>query len=273
MKDNKRDLNILIFLWKYKVASSAILHEKFLSNMKYKSRYEKLRRLKKKNLISIRYNSNGTFPLWVLTKKGFDCIKSYIPELEKKYLISECRRHDFICLATQQGPFINEYPKDIFVTTDQEIKSLDRSQLPSYLPTHDTRRPDGYWYFNNGTNIKLMALEVELNQKSKSIYESYSHFYGKFKKDQRCLWIVKSEKIVDSILESFYKSRPEYYVHNFIFLDDILTKGWASSIYAGPERNKTLSSLFIENSEEVARNFGGVVHNPLLLDTTLSYGF
>lgn len=273
MFKKSRHKKILCFLWKYKLATTAILYEKFYSDIKPKSAYESLQRLRRMKLIKIKYNTDGKLPLWELDKNGLKCIINEIPALRNKVLSSESREHDFLCMAIQQGLFIKEEANDIKLISEQQLRSLDESQLPIYIPSPEKHRPDGYWYFENGHHIKLMALEVELNQKSKTIYESYSYFYGKFKKNERCLWIVKSEAIINTVLQSLYKSRPEYYVHNFIFVDDLIKNGWDSVIFAGPERKQKLSSLFIENSMESAWKSCGIIHKQLLLDTSLTYRF
>lgn len=48
-RNNKRDLQVLRFLWKYKVATTAMLYERYFSNITHRTAYDCIRRLKKKS--------------------------------------------------------------------------------------------------------------------------------------------------------------------------------------------------------------------------------
>ena len=80
MKNNRRDLLILKFLWEYKVATSAMIIERYFPNTKPRTAYNCLMRLKHKKLIITKVTSRGTFPVWELTKEGLKEIRNYIPK-------------------------------------------------------------------------------------------------------------------------------------------------------------------------------------------------
>lgn len=83
-RNNKRDLQVLKFLWKYKVATTAMLYERYFSNVTHRTAYDCIRRLKKEKLISIKTTTKGLCPVWELTKKGLEEIKNDIPDLTCK---------------------------------------------------------------------------------------------------------------------------------------------------------------------------------------------
>ena len=245
----KRDIDILVFLWKYKVSTTEILHKTFLSNITFKSAYVKLIRLKIKSYIKTYVDETGQNHVWDLTKKGFDVVKKGLPELRAECFKSENKEHDLIASSIQLGEIYKQVPEDIILVTEQMLSSYDLEFLPSWIPNVNEHIPDGYWYFTNGNEIKLLSLEVELNNKSRTRYKAYASFYEQFERDSRVLWIVKSKHQIKQILESMYEYEPDYKIHNFVFLKSILKDGWNSKVVIGPNQNEKVSELFTSNSE------------------------
>lgn len=249
----QRDVEILCFLWKFKVSTTEIIHKTFLSNITFKSAYNKLIRLKQKSYIEVHVNQTGGDPVWVLQKKGFEVVKNILPELRADCFKSENKEHDLLASSIQLGEIYKIVPGDITLVTEQMLSSYDLEFLPNWVPNVNEHIPDGYWYFIKGNDIKLLSLEVELNNKSRTRYKAYANFYEQFGKDSRVLWVVKSKYQIKQILESMYEYEPDYKIHNFIFLKDILKHGWSSRIVIGPNQNQKLSHLFESNSEVFKR--------------------
>lgn len=270
-RNNKRDLQVLRFLWKYKVATTAMLYERYFSNISHRTAYDCIKRLQKEKLISIKMTTKGLCPVWELTKKGLEEIKNEIPELACKVAKSENHVHDLICNSIHLGPTINNPNKGISFVTEQMLRSVDESILPEIVPSSKEHRPDGFWIFPNSENIKIMALEVELNQKSKKRYEDLTYYYGDFARHARCIWVVKSKVTASTILSSLYKTRPEYYIHNFILLKDILKLGWLAPIFLGPNKSSNIHELVNSNTPHKLPTDSSRMFIKYLLDNRLSY--
>ncbi|MCB0369032.1 MAG: hypothetical protein KDD45_06150, partial [Bdellovibrionales bacterium] len=135
----------------------------------------------------------------------------------------------------------------------------------------DAHRPDGYWYFKNGKSIKLMSLEVELNQKASTWYEGYSYFYKSFDSNSRVLWVVKNKPLAKKILDTMFKSKPEFIVHNFVLLKDILNLGWEAKIFAGIDRDQTVLNLFEGNCVDIPSTCRPSRFQPYMTDRRLTY--
>ena len=77
----KRDIKVLMFLWKFKVSTTAMLCKVFFYNIEYKTAYNVILRLRQNTFIRTNVDQDGENHVWVLTKKGFDVVKKYLPEL------------------------------------------------------------------------------------------------------------------------------------------------------------------------------------------------
>ena len=266
-----RDRDILNFLWKYKVATTAMLYHKFFESVACRTAYYVLQRLRKYGYVQVRTNEYGQSPLWTLEKKGFLVVRYDLPELRAEGFKSENREHDFLCSALQLGDFLKKAPEDLEITTEQELRTYHPEFLPSYIPNVEWHRPDGYWYFKNGKNIKLISLEVELNQKYRGYYGGYSIFYDAFPREHRVLWIVKTIHQAKRILESMYEYEPEYKIHNFILLKDFYKNGWNTKIRGVVDDGKTILNLMEENCQEIADKTGISCFPTYMTDRRLSY--
>lgn len=270
-KQVKRDLEVLSFLWKYKVATTAMIHTNIFFDISVRTAYNILLRLRRKKIIATRTDEFGKQPVWTLESKGFKVVKDYLPELRTEGFRSDNKNHDLICTSIHLGEYIRVPAEDVNLITEQMLRSYHQEFLPEYIPNVEEHRPDGYWYFKNGNTIKLMSLEVELSQKSFKRYEAYASFYDEFSSRDRCLWVVKTKSHAKKILRAMYKEKPEYMVHNFVLLKDMFDNGWSSTVFAGPEKSKLVSSLFYENSQYEVETNSELLYNNLLLDNRLTY--
>ncbi len=270
-RNNKRDLQVLKFLWKFKIATTAMLYERYFSNVSHRTAYDCIKRLQREKLISLKTTTKGTCPVWELSKNGLEEIRNEIPELTSKVTKSENHVHDLICNSIHLGPTINKSNKGISCITEQMLRSVDESILPDIIPLSKEHRPDGFWILPYGDKIKLMALEVELVQKSKKRYSDLSYYYGDFSRSTKCIWIVKSKSMATTIIRCLYKTKPEYYIHNFILLKDIFKYGWLAPIFLGPNKDSNILELVNANNPHKLPTDSSHMFIKYLLDNRLSY--
>ena len=267
-----RDKDVLIFLWQFKVATTSMLHCRFFSNITRRATYSVLHRLRKHSYIEVITNKNGKMPIWTLQKPGFEMAKAYmLNDLKVDGFKSENPEHDLLCSSIHLGEFLKQIPKGITLVSEQMLRTYQPEFLPNWVPDVEEHRPDGYWYFKNATEIKLISLEVEINNKAFVRYKGYSNFYDKFSSTTRVLWIIKSQSQARQILKAMYKYKPKYKIHNFVILKDILKNGWNAEIYAGVDRGKTINDL-IYMEEQFSTDLERVTYfNQLLLDRRVSF--
>ena len=67
---SNRDIPILLFLWRWKIATTKALHFRFFSKFSLKTAYHRLYLLRRGGFIQIRASLSGQNPVWCLTKKA-----------------------------------------------------------------------------------------------------------------------------------------------------------------------------------------------------------
>lgn len=235
--DKNRDLPILIFLWRWKVATTPAVFIRFEPYYRWKpfTAYQRLLKLKAKGLIEAKLVNSRRFIVWTLTKSGFLAIRETLPLLKEEGYASEAPEHDLYVLAAQFGDWL---PKgtvdDVAFFTEQELRRQAPETLFRWLPPTTAHRPDGYWYFPNSKPNSLVALEVELNRKAFTDYIGYGNFYNRYKAIESVVWIVQSQNLALKIVEAAHKNLAEYRdIHNFVSLSEFLKLGWKARIFHG----------------------------------------
>lgn len=240
----EKDIPVLYFLWRVKVASTAAIHLRFSQeyNWRDNSTYKRLLKLKYKGLINTRSDETGAFKVWALTSKGFKAIGSRLFPLKEEGYASENPGHDLYVLAAHYGEWITKgAAKDVRIVTEQELRRIENNELPVWAQQLQTHKPDGVWHFPETKDKKIIALEVELSRKRQSDYVSLGEFYNETKSVSSVLWIVQSSGHAESIRNTFAgKTNLFRDIHNFVTLNDFKKNGWASNIFMGPSENQTI---------------------------------
>lgn len=242
-----RDVPILSFLWKWKLATTAAIAAKFFPNRSPTCSYNRLVRIKKYGLIEQRCNSKGEAFYWTLTKKGFAAIQSDIPLLQEEGFKSEHLDHDALVTAFHIGEWLLGSPEGALFFSEQQLRRIDSSEYPAWVPQSEQHRPDGYWGFSSNGPVIPIALEVELNRKSSDAYEDIGDFYSEQVKIHRVLWLVKSKAVASRIqadIERRSKTRTK--IHNYVRIKDFRKNCWSAPIILGPEQQKTVSTLLYD---------------------------
>lgn len=237
-----RDLQVLAFLWKWKLVSNAALTSKRLfPNVSPMRAYNRLIDLRRTGYIQSRSEESGERHAWALTKKGFKAVRKHLPQLREEGFGAEHFYHDLMVTALHLGNWLVDRPASVSFVTEQELRRCDVDALPSWVPDTSIHRPDGYWGFAEGDQTKAIAIEVELNRKHLSTYEAVGDYYAEQDRIYRVLWMVESLTNVRSIQKKISESSSTRdKIHNFILEKDFLEHGWQSSIVHGPESNQTV---------------------------------
>lgn len=270
---NARDCKLLVFLWKHKVATTAMLYHKFFEDVTLRTAYNRLCVLRKHKRIAIRTNGYGEQPLWTLEKEGYAVVRTMLPEdmLSEGYL-SEHPEHDLLCTGFLMGEFLKKVPSHVNIVTEQEMRTLDYEFLPDWVPNPERHRPDGYWRVKDGDVYKKISLEVEPTQKASTRYQGYSYFYEDFSEQDRVLWIVKSRKHAIKILKSMYdNTRDAERVHNIVYLKDILKDGWDAIIIGGIDKGIIVRDLFCVQTQYNASSLSVPMFHEYIKERSITY--
>lgn len=240
----ERDKRVLYLLWQFKLATTAIIAARVFQKTSHEGAYIRLRRLASAGYIKSLYPQSGRHHFWCLTDMGYELISKGLPALVQDGYLSENLRHDFLVAVAHLGGWLQGEPENVRLFTEQELRRIDPTQFPKAIPKSKAHRPDGYWIVNLGTNQTLLALEVELSQKSLDIYASVGQFYHEIALVEQVFWIVMTIGQGKSMLNQFRKVVFEGAdVHSFILLSDFLKSNWQTKIAIGKSQGQSIQTV------------------------------
>lgn len=237
----ERDLLILRFLWRWKLATTATLSARFFPKQQVVTCYNRLVDLRRAGLIEQRPDERLQNYYWMLTKRGFLASIDSIPERKEDGYKSEYIAHDAMVMALHLGEWLLEAPSGVRFYSEQQLRRHESDVYPAWIPKSEEHRPDGYWGFTIQNKIVPAAIEVEMNRKSTAEYEKVADFYSRHKDIGRVIWITPSEKTAIRIQKAMgdgSTSRPE--IHNYVDLHQFKELGWFALIFLGLEKGLTL---------------------------------
>ncbi len=248
----KVDRNILLFLWQWKLVSSAALAARFFPGLSSSGVNMRLEHLRKQKLIHPYYmNTTEAKVLWTLTVRGFKETKVALPALGEDGFRSEHPLHDFYVSAVHLGEWLVATPPDCAVFSEQELRRYNPDHYPYWVPKTTLHRPDGYWKIQLPEGRVIAALEVELNPKTDSRYGVVAQFYKDQREISRVIWVVPTKAAASAIQSALKSSSPSNIgMHTFILLPDFLSRGWQAPIIFGFEAGEPLSCLLVHSHRE-----------------------
>lgn len=237
-----RDQKILHFLWRWKLASTATIHEVIGRPLTPYSTYKALERLTKHKFIESRSTFEQNFSSWVLTDRGFESIRGSLGDLCEEGYGSENHWHDRNVLAFQLGEWATYQIPMVTHFTEQEMRRRAVDYYPSWVPNSKGHRPDGYTRIKAQDKDSLLAFEVEIWAKSLSTYETTLRFYDLIKKINRVYWLVGDSYAKDQICRAKDCIRDtSQNFHVFVDLQEYMKSGWDAVVTN--ERSENLGSL------------------------------
>jgi hypothetical protein len=242
-----RDFDLLKFLWKFKVGTTAALAQKFYPEKSLRRAYDRLHTLEKAEYLKAEKDLRWKKHLWTLDKKGFLTIQNDLPPLAKKFINSPSPGHDLLCSATLLGDLLLNPSDEVRIITDQQLLSYDNHMVDLRLKNEvcaaiKEHRTDGYWFFPQ-TNT-LIALEVQLSSQRKEAYERAIIFYGE-DPIKYCIWVCASAQLIYSIFATSQLDSKNT-KHQFVIFDDLLNYGWGAHIHFGSQKPLTIRDLLFE---------------------------
>ena len=226
-----RDRAIMLYIWKWKIASTSSIHEAINRNSSAYSTYKILDRLEKNSMVECRVNLSERFHVWQLTELGFNAIQERLGELKEDGYLSENHRHDRLVQAFQLGEWAtHQYPK-VYFFSEQDLRRRAVENYPDWVPKSVDHRPDGYTRIVGRLKSYTMAYEVELSAKSLHKYEATLRFYQSARLVNRVLWLTDSSFTRETILRAKECIRDDSAnFHVFVDLSDFVKNGWDAAV-------------------------------------------
>jgi hypothetical protein len=240
---SERDIAMMVFLWKWKVASPLLLMKKFFPNASGHTAYKRLWTLHRGGFIDTVVDRTGTKFLWTLSKLGAQVAKEHfrVASVEDGFK-SESPGHDLLVMALQLGDLALSPDKKIVTFSEQQLRRYEPSDYPQFVPRKTIHRPDGYTYLANSS--QTIATEVELHVKSKSAYIQTEYMYATTNVNQ-VLWLVPTQSAARSITSHLSQNHngPSESKHSFILLQEFMTKGWGAKILSGKSQGQDIQTI------------------------------
>lgn len=253
-----RDLEMMKYIWKWKIASTASIHEAINRTASPYSTYKRLERLQKNGFVETRVDFAERFYVWQLSEHGFHSVKNYLGELKEDGYLSENHRHDRLVQAFHLGEWVTHQFPIVTLFTEQELRRRDVTDYPDWIPQTSEHRPDGYTRLDGKRGSVTFALEVELSAKNIQKYEPILRFYRTARLINRVFWLVDSPAIKETILraKSCIKDDSNNF-HLFVDLDDYVKNGWDAAVV-----NERSERLF--NMRDIFKEICGDAYSEIL---------
>ncbi len=237
-----RSAKILEYIWKWKIASTASIHEAIGRPNSVYSTYKILERLKTQGYIQDYFHSRERFYVWSLTEFGFAETVNYLGQLEEEGYLSENHRHDRLVQAFQLGEWSTHQNPRVLFFTEQDLRRRGVSHYPPWVPPTKEHRSDGYTRIVGTKEAWTFSYEAELSAKSTQQYEGILRFYKMSAGIDRVFWLVGDAFIKDQILsaKTCIKDDTNNY-HVFVDLNDFQKNGWDAMVTN--ERSENLFTL------------------------------
>jgi hypothetical protein len=236
------DAKILKFIWKWKLATAAVLFENLGAGHKVNSFNKRLKKLQRNKMIFSHFDIASGFWTWELSEFGFYAIRESLGPIKDHGFRSAGHHHDRLVQVFQMGDWAS-YPEAMAEhVTDQELLRYPQDHWLSWVPKFSGHRPDGYTRVVAPERPLIYAIEVELTSKSLSRYTSTIRWYQLVTKIDKIFWLVDDPFVVTQIAKAITAVREKAKnLHLFIDLREFEKNGWDSVV--NNERSERVDTL------------------------------
>ena len=146
----KEDIEILLFLWRHRLATFQALKTIFYPTLSNRQAYDKLKRLRQGNYLVLDSLQGTHNRIWQLGKRGqFYVQNELMIESKTKTHNPQSGRHDLIVMAMLLGDWILKTPAGVKTVTEMELMETEIMELPKEL----REKSDKLYLFITSNNI------------------------------------------------------------------------------------------------------------------------
>lgn len=229
------NIQVLDFLWTWKVASLQILKLVAFSGKSDWWVYKAIRQMiKEKYIMPLPRGKYLNQEVLTLTELGFEVVLMDRDDIQQYRFKPHAPAHDYFATCLQLGDlWLSDIHKVFF--TEQMLTSLRPNNFPKNYANGEGHVPDGITRLQNGLKTISVGYEVDLNLKESERYEETIRYYEALEEITHVIWLVRNDWIAERILKiiSTYSShyRPKSY--SFIRLDDFKNHVWEAKVFCG----------------------------------------
>lgn len=229
------DIQVLDFLWTWKVASPQILRLVAFANKSDWWVYKAIRQLiAEKYIVPLPRGKYLNQEVLTLTELGFEVVLMDRDDIKEYRYKPHAPAHDYFATCLQLGDlWLSNYSKVFF--TEQMLASLRANNFPKGYANPEGHLPDGITHLRNGLKSIAVGYEVDLNLKENDRYLDTIRYYEDLPDVSVVIWLVRNDWIAERILKIIYSSsydnRKKQYC--FVRLDDFKNQIWDAKVFTG----------------------------------------
>ncbi len=139
----KEDIEILLFLWRHRLATFQALKTIFYPSLSNRQAYDRLKRLLKGQYILANKIDGGINKVWQLDQRGFKYLKNILMiETKSKNYKPQSEYHDLVVMAAILGDWALKTPNNVTIVTEKELMENEIDAIPQTIFQDTYRRPD-----------------------------------------------------------------------------------------------------------------------------------
>jgi hypothetical protein len=229
------DIQVLDFLWTWKVASPQILKLVAFADKSDWWVYKAIRQLiAEKYIMPLPRGKYLNQEVLTLTELGFEVVLMDRDDIQQYRYKPHAPTHDYLATCLQLGDLWLSSCSKVFFT-EQMLASLRANNFPKNYANGEGHVPDGITHLRHGLKSIAVGYEVDLNLKDSNRYVDTIRYYEALEDVAFVIWLVRNDWIAERISKIISEHGSQYRVKHFSFirLDDFKRHVWEAQVFSG----------------------------------------
>lgn len=259
------DIQVLDFLWTWKVASPQILKLVAFTGKSDWWVYKAIRQLiSEKYIMPLPRGKYLNQEVLTLTELGFEVVLMDRDDIQQYRYKPHAPAHDYFATCLQLGDlWLSDYSKVFF--TEQMLASLRSNNFPKNYANGEGHVPDGITRLQNGLKYLSVGYEVDLNLKESDRYVETIQYYEALDDVTNVIWLVRNDWIAERILKviNAHSSNYKPKQYSFIRLDDFKSQVWEAKVFSGANVGLSIRKIHTNLMQSLGKTDATAMQNNL----------
>jgi len=259
------DIQVLDFLWTWKVASPQILKLVAFSGKSDWWVYKSVRQLiAEKYIMPLPRGKYLNQEVLTLTELGFEVVLMDRDDIQQYRYKPHAPAHDYFATCLQLGDLWLSNTQKVFFT-EQMLASLRANNFPKNYANGEGHVPDGITRLQHGLKSISIGYEVDLNLKESDRYLDTLRYYEELEDVTNVIWLVRNDWIAERILKVISAHASQYRVrqYSFIRLDDFKNHVWEAKVFSGASVGLSIRKIHANLMQSLGKTDTNFVQNNL----------
>jgi hypothetical protein len=259
------DIQVLDFLWTWKVASPQILKLVAFSGKSDWWVYKAIRQLiAEKYIMPLPRGKYLNQEVLTLTELGFEVVLMDRDDIQQYRYKPHAPAHDYFATCLQLGDLWLSSVQKVFFT-EQMLASLRSNNFPKNYANGEGHVPDGITRLQNGLKSISVGYEVDLNLKESARYEETIRYYEALEDVTNVIWLARNDWIAERILKVISAHSNNYRAkqYSFVRLDDFKNQVWEAKVLSGASVGLSIRKIHTNLMQSLGKMDANFVQNNL----------